>query len=268
MDVTAHRLIWRNSVCSGFEGSYLRKRFFIAIAGLAIVVLIWHPKACAWGSRSVVEAATCAANLQKKPISGLEEAFLETFRNLNSNSIIVVDPWISFSEEEVRATLAFLKAMDRIDGAQSQSGYLFKGDSAVLYQLHEGIPPNVRSKIELLISDIRRLFIRTHGSEPIANSLNLRATSDLFGHSVNRKSLGDRSTGLHSHRYSYPMPKPWPQNQISYVWSLKGPGPRVLQDGIERTIEEGKIVFFGDDVEHGSPESLQDRLIIVGSVSN
>lgn len=212
---------------------------------------------------TIVHAEPCNG-LGGTPILVVDRSALKSFEDvkaLDDDDIVLIDPKITFTDEEVAASLKAIKEMLNYVSSTSVEYTQTYHKGVRTRRLDPTLLPSVHEKLDLVERKIWDLFLRLKGSKPDYLSVTLRATSNNYGFSVSERT-GGNAEGLHDH-----INRHYPQGQqFEFLWALKGPGVRIkLKDGTIKIIPQGTFALFGPRVMHGSPNTDADRLIIVGS---
>ena len=184
-----------------------------------------------------------------------EQSLMSPF---DEHSIIIRDAWISFTEKEVEEATKALWKLDRRHNVQA-SFILNENDLMEVWELNQKLPGSVMEKLKKLAIDFKNIYKEAKGTSPNRVQLSIRLTSNTVGHSVRPDAFYKvPESGLHDHW------KESSKDDIDILWTLKGQGSRVLKDGMVESIGTNKVVLFGSKVKHGSPDTNDLRLLIVG----
>lgn len=110
---------------------------------------------------------------------------------------------------------------------------------------------------------VRSVYFKEYGIYPVEVQMNIRATSNSKGFTIRPGRNGGDQDGLHNHLPRHPF-EPKPLQVMDFVLALKGPGPVVLKGQRVEETKGNELVLMGIEVLHGSPQSIEDRLVVVG----
>ena len=192
-------------------------------------------------------------NLPKELQASVSEKF-------DSHSVNVANFWSPLSPSEIASTKAVLVGMDRGQDAFHYAPYddgdgIHFGDFA-----SPSILPSVRERLHELAHTLLKYYEQRTRRNPHFLVFNLRVTSDHFGHRVT--PLTEGGDGLHTHSEG-DRGNP---AKMDFLLSLDGSGPLIKINGKVRQMDANQLVALGDKVRHGSSQSDDLRLLIVGSI--
>lgn len=182
-------------------------------------------------------------------------------------SVLVVTPQSSIPEAGVESTLQALLAHNRtteehqvvLEQKMNPDGTWgsFQAAENKLALIDPELLKSIVGEIDLLRNQIEKSIGRR--AEKIY--FVIRVTSNQIGYAI-RPGVPGTNNGFHIHNAELPGDA----LNLGFVWALRGPGV-VYQIGEELYYTpQGKIAALGHAVFHGSPDTENVRLVIVGGI--